>query len=102
MRRLLALPLLFVLLTSALPARCGPPPVKSDEPKPPSPRLNQLRMLMYDRRPSTVLKAWAPQVAEKKDDKKKPDPIDLEIKALQRNVTLGKWDAVKAYFAKLP
>lgn len=98
MRRLLALPLLLALFIPSLPARVGPPPAK---PQPPSPRLMKLRMLTYDRRPSAMLKAWAPQVAEKKDDKKEPDPIDVELKALQRHVTLGQWAEVKAYFAKL-
>ncbi len=71
-----------------------------------NPRLKKLRELKYDRRPSSVLKTWA-----KPDDTRDPsfvgplkpiDPLDLEIRTLQANVALGKWPAVKAYFATIP
>src|SRR5207244_3904425 len=77
---------------------------KPDAPKE-SPRLQKLKALSFDRRPSAILKAWAPAVPEtpKEGEKdKKPDPLDLEMKTFQRQVTLGKWDAVKAYLAGLP
>src|SRR5262245_43327807 len=74
-----------------------------------SPRMQKLRTATYTRKPSAILKAWSksdapdPNKEEKKDDKKDaketkaPDPVDLEIAALQRMVTLGDWPAVKKY-----
>jgi hypothetical protein len=110
MRRLISLVLLCSLLivsTSAsrvAPPRSGPPPK--------SKRQERLEKLTYDRRPSAILKTWAPAPPKEPEDKAKgkgkgkaqakpakPDPLDVEMTALQRNVTLGKWDAVKAYFA---
>jgi hypothetical protein len=70
-----------------------------------SPRLQKLKQLTFDRRPSSILKAWAPQPPEPKEDKKedkKPEPFEVELSALQRHVTLGNWPAVKAYLAGLP
>jgi hypothetical protein len=91
-----------LLLVSYGSGRVAPPPVK---PKP-SPRMLKLQQLTFDRRPSAILKAWAPKPpappADPKEKKAKPDPLDVEIEGFQRNVTLGKWDAVKAYLAKLP
>jgi hypothetical protein len=76
-----------------------------------SPRMQKLKQLSFDRRPSAILKAWAPALpdepkekapADPKAAKAKPDPLDAEMKALQRNVTLGNWAALKAYLAGLP
>ncbi len=72
-----------------------------------SPRLQKLKQLTYDRRPSSILKAWAPQPPspEPKDDAKgdkKPDPLAEELSAFQRHVTVGNWPGVKAYLAGLP
>jgi hypothetical protein len=112
----------LLALPSALPAqkkkKTNPPAdqAKQEQPKAPaqpaqpdapkeSPRLQKLKSLSFDRRPSAILKAWAPAVPEtpKENEKdKKPDPLDLEMKTFQRHVTLGKWDAVKAYLAGLP
>ena len=72
-----------------------------------SPRLARLKTLTFDRRPSAVLKKWAPEA--------KPDPnkvvvvkdpaveaLDKEILAFQKAVALGEWAQVKAYLASLP
>jgi hypothetical protein len=74
-----------------------------------SPRLQKLKQLQFDRRPSAILKAWAPAPPEEKtkpaDPKAspaKPDPLDEELKIFQRTVTLGNWAAVKVYLAGLP
>jgi hypothetical protein len=78
-----------------------------------SPRMQKLKQLSFDRRPSAILKAWAPAPPEEPKEKKKektpskaakakPDPLDAEMKALERNVTLGNWAAVKKYLAGLP
>ena len=120
-----------------------------------TPRLEKLKKLEYDRRPSAILAAWStppkPPEEEKKEEEKKEeekkeeekkeeekpaevtpeapaDPeaakkaaeelekkkkqeeeaakkaaeakaIEEEAKALQRNVTLGDWSAVKTYLA---
>src|SRR5262245_15569468 len=64
-----------------------------------SPRHARLKQLNFDRRPSAVLKEWAPKP---KDDKPTPpkDPkveaLDKEIAEFQKNVTLGKWTEVKS------
>jgi hypothetical protein len=77
-------------------------PEKKDEPKE-SPRLQKLKQLSYDRRPSATLKAWSTPLAKPETKgKEKPDPIDLELALLRRHVTLGNWPAVKDYLAKLP
>jgi hypothetical protein len=70
---------------------------------PESPRAQRLKQLAFDRRPSTVLKAWArkPDAAEG-DDKGPKDPLEAELAGFQHNVTLGDWAAVKAYLAGLP
>lgn len=95
----------------------GPEAGKKDGPKE-TPRMTRLKSLTFDRRPSSILKAWAPE--PKKDPKpeppktpdpkapeaKAPDPkaaeLEKEIAAFQKNVTLGKWTDVKAYLASLP
>ena len=71
-----------------------------------SPRLTRLRQLTFDRRPSAVLKAWAPPP---KDDKPAPPPkdpksaeLDKELAAFQKDVTLGNWAGVKRYLESLP
>lgn len=70
-----------------------------------SPRLTRLKTLSFDRRPSAVLKAWAPQPKETKPAVKKDpkaDALDKELADFQKTVTLGRWPAVKAYLATLP
>ncbi|MBI1901022.1 MAG: hypothetical protein HYS13_07920 [Planctomycetia bacterium] len=71
-----------------------------------SPRLQKLKQLQFDRRPSAVLKAWAPPSAEPATSADpaatKKDPLDEELAQFQHHVTLGRWDAVKAYLAGLP
>ena len=70
-----------------------------------SPRLTRLKQLAFDRRPSAVLKAWAPKP---KDDKPrvtkdpKEEALDKELSEFQKHVTLGNWPAVKTYVATLP
>jgi hypothetical protein len=74
-----------------------------------NPRLKKLQQLPFDRRPSAILKLWAKPA---KEDVRVVlfiggfphllhDPLDLEMTALQRNVTLGQWNAVKTYLAKI-
>ncbi|MBI5362800.1 MAG: hypothetical protein HZA53_06445 [Planctomycetes bacterium] len=118
-------------------------------PKKPTPRQEKLAKLEYDRRPSSILKAWStppkPPEEPKKDEAQPveaapaapaepnaapPDPeaakkaaeaaekakkaaeeaakkaaeakaIELEMEQLKRNVALGDWPAIKAYFARL-
>jgi hypothetical protein len=81
-------------------------------------RLQRLRQIQFDRRPSTILKAWSTPAAPPKTtepttddtDKPKEDPkevaarnaLEAEIAALQRQVTLGHWADVKKYLAGLP
>ncbi|HEY1188834.1 MAG TPA: hypothetical protein VGE74_14360, partial [Gemmata sp.] len=95
----------------------GPGKDKKDGPKE-TPRMTRLKALGFDRRPSSILKAWAPQPEPKKvpegpkapdpksPEAKAPDPkaaeLEKELAAFQRNVTLGKWAEVKAYLASLP
>jgi hypothetical protein len=97
--------LLAVLLLVASSFAAAPPtrqaPKEPEKPKGPSPRLQRLQQLVFDRRPSAILKAWAPKGAEKVD-LTKIDSLTLEMDMFQRRVTLGRWDAVKAYLAVLP
>jgi hypothetical protein len=118
----------------------GEQPAQAGAPKKASARAAKLKTLEYDRRPSSILKAWAnppkppkeaeakpaepaaaapaaaeaakpldPEAQRKKDEeeaaKKKAaeetKAIEAEALALQRNVTLGEWGAVKDYLAKL-
>src|SRR5262245_43329969 len=86
----------LLLITGAAAGVAPPrPPDKAD-----SPRLQKLRQLAFDRRPSAIRPAWAPP-APKKDDKPRPDPLQEELDAFQRRVTLGDWPAVRAYLAGL-
>jgi hypothetical protein len=70
-----------------------------------SPRMTRLKQLAFDRRPSAVLKAWAPKP---KDDKPratkdpKEEALDKELSEFQKHVTMGHWPAVKNYMATLP
>ena len=95
---------------SAIPgtsrAEPAPPDAKGGTAAPAeTPRMTRLKQLAFDRRPSAVLKAWAPRP---KDDKPTPtknpkeEALDKELSELQKNVTLGKWSAVKTYLATLP
>ncbi|QJW94830.1 hypothetical protein [Frigoriglobus tundricola] len=95
----------------------GPGAGKNAGPKE-TPRMTRLKALGYDRRPSSILKAWAPEPKKapkpeppktsdpKGPEAKAPDPktveLDKELAAFQKNVTLGKWADVKAYLAALP
>ena len=142
----------------AMPGRPARPPGAPGAPDESSPRQQQLQALEFDRRPSTILKAWATppkdeSEAEKSDgsadEPTAPDApttapdesaepvaapeltpeqvaaaaaaeaarkqaeeeaaraaaeakaIEKEMAALQRNVTLGEWSAVAAYFDSL-
>jgi hypothetical protein len=86
-----------------------------------TPRMTRLKSLTFDRRPSSILKAWAPKPEAKKaatpeppeKGAKTPDPkaeelakkaeeLTKEIAAFQLSVTLGKWADVKTYLASLP
>ncbi|MCI0642727.1 MAG: hypothetical protein L0Y72_15900 [Gemmataceae bacterium] len=91
---------------------------KKEEPKE-NPRLQKLKQLSYDRRPSTMLKAWstpltkpkpkdskdkakAKETDEEKDKREKAEALDFEMQTLQRHVTLGNWETLKKYLAGLP
>jgi hypothetical protein len=106
----IALAFLFFVPTGAVLAY--QPPEDDDDPPPmmrkgkkgdatgkeakASPRLQKLRQLTYDRRPSAILKAWSKPF----DYETAPaNPIDFEMAALQRYVTLGNWLAVQKCFA---
>ena len=58
-----------------------------------SPRMTRLKQLAFDRRPSAILKAWAPKP---KDDKPrvtkdpKDEALDKELSEFQKHVTLGE------------
>lgn len=89
------------------PASAGGQDGSPSEPAatPVSPRMTKLKQLNFDRRPSTILKEWAP----KPKDDKAPTPKDAkeaelqkELAEFQKHVTLGNWPAVKAYIATLP
>ncbi|HXG08634.1 MAG TPA: hypothetical protein VNK04_02500 [Gemmataceae bacterium] len=76
-----------------------------------SPRLQRLKQLQFDRRPSAILKAWStpPSYAGAQPSETGPgarppikDPIDLDLAVFQRAVTLGDWAGVKAFLAGLP
>jgi hypothetical protein len=79
-----------------------------------SPRMARLKSLAFDRRPSSILQAWAPKAEARKpavpdkgpgkEPKKDPEAekLDKELAAFQKSVTLGKWGEVKAYLASLP
>jgi hypothetical protein len=105
----------LLLLTSLTLAAADPPapvtdkatPSKPDSAAKPeekdTPRLQKLKQLAYDRRPSAILQAWTPKPPPPaKPDAPKPDPLDKEMEALQRHVTLGQWAEVKKYLAGLP
>jgi hypothetical protein len=81
----------------------GPPKGGPEEPKEKEKesRLSRLKKLSHDRRPSAILKAWAPPAKTDRPQLPK-EPLDEEIAAFQKNVTLGKWAEVKAYLASLP
>lgn len=75
-------------------------------------RLEELKKLTYDRRPSAILKAWSEPESESEDSEFPPPPplpvslddpslLKAELESLQRNVTIGKWAEVKDYFADL-
>jgi hypothetical protein len=72
-----------------------------------SPRLAKLKQLQFDRRPSAVLKAWAPK--PKADATKIAPPSDpkeaalaKELAEFQRLVAVGDWVKVRTYLASLP
>jgi hypothetical protein len=116
MPRLISLALLL-LPAIALCAQEPQPPTKraADAKEPPAPakessRLQKLKQTSFDRRPSTILKAWSkpatavPTMVWLGDLRLMvlANPLDQEMTALRRDVALGHWDIVKAYVAKLP
>ena len=46
-----------------------------------------------------MLKAWSVVPVPPKE---RQEPLDVELAALQRNVSLGNWPAVQDYLDKLP
>jgi hypothetical protein len=95
-------------------------------------RLQKIQQLTFDRRPSSILKAWSTtpeeEAAQEKEALEKakaarpvparvvatapdtvqtaenaePDSFDAELKAFRRSVTLGDWNEVKQALKKLP
>ncbi|HAY81419.1 MAG TPA: hypothetical protein DCY79_16570 [Planctomycetaceae bacterium] len=79
-------------------------------------RLAKFQKLVFDRRASTILKTWA-EIDQASSEENKPndngpkkpaddeaaaDPLDRELAAFQRDVTLGRWERVKQFLAELP
>jgi hypothetical protein len=66
--------------------------------------MQRLKQLTFDRRPSSILQAWAKTPPSKGDeaDRAPREPLDTELAAFQHSVTLGDWAAVKTYLAGLP
>jgi hypothetical protein len=86
-------------------AKGGPTAAKAPGPKD-SPRLAKLKQLQFDRKPSSVLKAWAP---ERKDDTRagpvkdpKEAALEKELDAFRKAVLVGEWTQVRDYLASLP
>ena len=84
----------------------GEPGEKAAATLKPSPRMEKLKALQFDRRPSAILKQWAP---EKKDPDKaappkdpKDEALDKELAGFRKAVALGDWPNVKAYLRSLP
>src|SRR5262245_38418901 len=101
--------LLLVILVSASAGRPAPPPRRPTlppRPAPPgvlSPRALKLKQVRVDRRPAAKLAGGAfGTLPAGKDKVHKPVPLDAELNALQGNVTLGNWAAVKACVAGAP
>lgn len=65
---------------------------------PESERLKRLKALVFDRRPSAMLKAWSAPPAPLDNAKN----LDEEIKGFAALVTMGRWPAVAQYLKKLP
>src|SRR5262245_49674464 len=69
-----------------------------------TPRMTRLKQLSFDRRPSVILKAWAPQPKDDKSTSSQPkdaktEALDKEVGEFQKHVTLGRWAEVKSYLA---
>jgi hypothetical protein len=64
-------------------------------------RMGKLKQLSFDRRPSSILKAWAPQPKGDELPGVK-SPLDLEVESFHKSVIRGEWAKVKTYLASLP
>ena len=89
--------------------------------------LQKINQLAFDRRPSTILRAWSSSAAEEEAREKdeqvkaaeaqalmqgspapqpepnvKPDPFDAKLRAFRRAVTLSQWPEVASFLNKLP
>ncbi len=87
------------------PASTAQPKEKPSAGKAPaklSPRMEKIKGLTFDRRPSALLNAWSKAAEKPEKAKTSPDPLDAELAAWQRQVTRGLWGEVKSYLAKLP
>ncbi len=80
---------------------------KAEEEAKQSARMQKIQQLRFDRRPSAILRAFAPKVKEEEkpadpDEKKpEPDPFAESLKLFQQNVTIGNWPDVKKFLAEL-
>lgn len=89
----------------AMPAAM--PKAPADKSKDAGARLKKLQQQQYDRKPSTILRVWAERPLTASDNPEfigppaapEADPIDAEMAALRRFVTLGEWDRVRNVFA---
>ncbi len=104
--------------TSAQPADSSTQPTESEPDDPEakrkaeeeakkSARMQKIQQLRFDRRPSVILRAFAPKVEEEEkstnpDEKKpEPDPFADSLKLFQQNVTMGNWRDVKTLLTEL-
>jgi hypothetical protein len=67
-----------------------------------APRMARLKQLTFDRRPSAILKAWAPPPKDANKWDAIKTPVELEVEAFQKDVVRGEWAKVKAYLVSLP
>ena len=71
---------------------------------PETPRMTRLKQLQFDRRPATILNVWVERPDTKASSPKEvpSEPLDVELKLFQKQVTLGDWPSVKTYLRGLP
>lgn len=73
-------------------------------------RMQRLKSLTFDRRPTAILSAWNPKSKDQSPDPDKPkappkkpevEKLDREMESFQRLVSLGDWPAVRSYLQSL-
>ncbi len=85
------------------PAEAAPKAVEAPKE---GPRLAKLKALTFDRRPSAILKSWAPEPKLEEGKLVPKDAKELalekELAAFRKSVAVGDWATVKTYLASLP